>query len=282
MSFEDTSDLINTLSMKSKVEASKKLTEFYAEARFGITGKKFNNHYTDRKNDGGIDFYYKEGNTFYIFQTKFSSNPKHVNESDITHEINKITNTLSAHNPNKDAEEFVSVLKGQKEETFAVLEIIWLTTDIVKESTRITIQENLNAWEKENGWSINIDFIVIDKFNLDSVIYDVAHGYIPYTGKKSLKLEPGNWILTNWEETGVLSVICNVNINYILNWFEGQDMIDQFLQKNVRQFLGDSSKINREIGASYKKEPIWFWYKHNGIIIFADNLQVDKKTTSLK
>lgn len=41
---------------------------------------------------------------------------------------------------------------------------------------------------------MGIDFVAVDKHGLDSVIYDVKHGYIPYTGKKVLKLEDGQWM----------------------------------------------------------------------------------------
>jgi len=77
------------------------------------------------------------------------------------------------------------------------------------------------------------------------VIYDVKHGYIPYTGKQILKLEQGQWIETTWEETGVRSVVCTVGVNDTLKWFNISDDVDRFLQKNVREFLGETSKINK-------------------------------------
>jgi len=282
MEYTSSSDLINNLSLESKVDATANLTEFYAKARFGISDGLFNSHYTDGANDGGIDFFYKEDNTFYIFQTKFTSDPKNAGESEIMHEINKIKNTLIGHNPNNDAKEFISKLRNFKKNKSVVLEIIWLTTNIVKGTVKKAIQDDLVSWKKEIGWALNIDFISIDKHSLDSIIYDIEHGYVPYTGKQVLKLEPKNWIETNWDETGVHSVICNVNVNYILEWFIEKNLIDKFLQKNVREFLGEASKINKEIGKSYKNDPMWFWYKHNGIIIFADNLKVDKTRLQLE
>ena len=53
-----------------------------------------------------------------------------------------------------------------------------------------------------------------------------------------------------------------------------------YLQKNVREFLGEK-KINRGISKSYLGSPTWFWYKHNGIIIFADNLSIDRTSLQL-
>lgn len=196
-------------------------------------------------------------------------------------EVRKIKNTLIGENPNKMADDFVNLLRNEKRNRNGNLEIVWLTTNVVRDSVVETVQEDLNSWKRENDWSMNIEFIPIDKHALDSVIYDVEHGYIPYTGKKLLKLEAGNWMETDWQETGLYSVICNVNVNDILKWFFSTKDIDNFLQKNVREFLGEASKINKEIGKSYANDPMWFWYKHNGVIIFADNVRIDSSRMQL-
>ena len=278
MNYECCSDLIQAIEAENlpKTDATRKLTEFYAKARFGIDDKKFDAHFCDGSDDGGIDFFYKAGNTFYIFQTKYSADTNNEGEWVILHDINKIKNSLEGHNPNIKADEFVQNIKNDSGNKLAVLEIIWLTTKVIKDPARKLVQDDLLSWKKKMNWSLDIDFISIDKYNLDSVIYDVAHGYVPYTGKQTLKLEPKNWIENKWEDTGVYSVICNVKVNHILKWFKNAGIIDQFLQKNVRQFLGETVKINKEIGKSFRNDPIWFWYKHNGIIIFADNLKIDK------
>jgi len=281
MEYQNTDELIRKLLLLNKVEATKKLTEFYAKARFKIKPEDFNRQYTDGSDDGGIDFYHNEDSTFFIFQTKFSGSPKKVSSSEIFDEIRKLKNTLTTENPNRKAEEFVNSLKRETGSKDAILEVLWLTTNIVEQSVRDEIQNDLETWRKENGWLLGIDFVAIDKHALESVIYDVKHGYIPYTGKKILKLEQGQWIETTWEETGVHSVVCTANVNDILKWFRTSDEIDRFLQKNVREFLGEASKINKAIGKSYLEAPTWFWYKHNGIIIFADNLLIDKTKMEL-
>jgi hypothetical protein len=280
MEYQNTDELIRKLSLQNKTEATKSLTKFYAEARFKIRPEDFNRQYTDGADDGGIDFYHNEDSTFFIFQTKFSGSPKKVSTSEISDEIRKLKNTLTTSNPNRRADDFVNSLKRETGNKDAILEVLWLTTNIVEQSVRDEIQNDLESWRKENGWLLGIDFVAIDKHVLESVIYDVRHGYIPYTGKKILKLEQGQWIETTWEETGVRSVVCIVNVNNILKWFRTSDEIDRFLQKNVREFLGDS-KINKAIGKSYLEDPAWFWYKHNGIIIFADNLLIDKTKMEL-
>lgn len=281
MGYKNTDELIRKLSLLNKVEATKKLTEFYAKARFKIGSEDFNRQYVDGADDGGIDFYYNEDATFFIFQSKFIGSPKRVSISEILDEIRKLKSTLTVENPNKRAEDFVNAFKRETGNKNANLEILWLTTNIVEQSVREEIQTDLNEWRKENNWSIGIDFVAIDKHALESVIYDVKHGYIPYTGKKILKLEEGQWIEATWEETGVYSIVCSVNVNDILKWFRDSGEIDRFLQKNVREFLGEASKINKAIMKSYLNDPSWFWYKHNGIIIFADNVCVDKTNMEL-
>lgn len=280
MEYQNTDELIRKLSLLNKVEAAKKLTQFYAEARFKIGPDDFNRQYTDGTDDGGIDFYHTEDSTFFIFQTKFSISPKKVSSAEILDEIRKLKNTLTGTNPNRKASDFVNAIKREIENKDAILEVVWLTTNIVDQSIRDEIQNDLESWRKENGWLLGVDFVAIDKYALESVIYDVKHGYIPYTGKKILKLEQGQWIETTWEETNVYSVVCTVNVNDILKWFRTSDEINRFLQKNVREFLGES-KINKAIATSYLKTPSWFWYKHNGIIIFADNLFIDKTKMEL-
>jgi hypothetical protein len=281
MEYQNTDELIRKLSLESKTEATKKLAEFYATARFKIRPEDFNRQYTDGADDGGIDFYHSEDSTFFIFQTKFSGTPQKVNYSEILDEIRKLKNTLTTENPNRKAEDFVNALKREAGNKDAILEVLWLTTNIVEQSVKDEIQNDLETWRNENGWLLGIDFVAIDKHALESVIYDVKHGYIPYTGKKILKLEQGQWIETTWEETGIHSVVCTVNVNDILKWFRTSDEIDRFLQKNVREFLGEASKINKAIQKSYLESPNWFWYKHNGIIIFADNLFIDKTKMEL-
>jgi hypothetical protein len=281
MEYQNIDELIRKLSLLNKKEATKKLTEFYAKARFKIRKEDFERQYTDGADDGGIDFWYREDNDFFIFQTKFSGSPKKVSSSEILDEIRKLKNTLTTSNPNRRADDFVNSLKRETGNKDAILEVLWLTTNIVEESVRDEIQNDLEKWRKENGWLLGIDFFAIDKHALEVVIYDVKHGYIPYTGKKILKLEPGQWMETTWEETRVYSVVCIVNVNDILKWFRTSDEIDRFLQKNVREFLGETSKINKAIAKSYLEAPTWFWYKHNGIIIFADNLSIDKTKMEL-
>lgn len=281
VTYKNVEELIRELDTLNKTEATKKLTKFYVNARFReLAEDDFRHQYTDGRNDGGIDFYQIEDGKFYIIQSKFSANAQRVDEGSILEEIRKIKNTLTSENPNKKAENFVNSLKRKLGDPNALLEVIWLTTNIVKQSTREHIQDKLNELRINNNWGLTLDFVAIDKYALDGVIYDVKHGYIPSTGKRILRIENGQYIETTTETTGVYSVLCSVNINEILNWFKDSREIESFLQKNVRGYLGDD-KINKKIKNSYSQLPNWFWYKHNGIIIFADSVSIDKTNSQL-
>ena len=73
-------------------------------------------------------------------------------------------------------------------------------------------------------------------------------------------------------------MICKVRIIDMLKWFKDKEDIKNYLQKNVRGFIGgeDSDKtINHKISKSFQKQPQLFWYKHNGIIIFVDSFRIE-------
>jgi hypothetical protein len=280
MNYANAEDMIRQFSTLDKTKATKRLAEFYARARFNLDDSDFSRQFTDGENDGGIDLYHFEDTSYYIFQSKFSGKPKKTIEEDIMHEINKIIKTLTVENPNKRAEEFVNSLRRALSEGDDSLEIVWLTTNAVEYSLREIIQTRLEDIRHEKGWSIKTEFIAIDKNDLEGVIFDFAHGYIPQTGKRSVRLQHENWIEDIDEDTGVHFVVCTVNVNDILQWFHNPEEIDNFLQKNVRGFLGEKG-INKGIQKSYKDTPHWFWFKHNGIIIFADHIETDKTNQEL-
>jgi hypothetical protein len=252
MEYTNAEHLVRKLSILSKTEGTKRLTEFYAKARFRIGPDDFRRQYTDGSDDGGIDFYHREDSTYFVFKTKFTGSPRRVAVSEVRDELRKLKNSLSKDNPNREAADFVNSLKRDASQKTAFLEILWLTTNIVDQSVRDEIQRELDEWRKANAWSLGIDFTAVDKLALDSVIYDVKHGYVPYTGKRVLKVEAGQWMETLWEDTNVYSVVCTVEVNQLLKWFRGSDGVRAFLQKNVREFLGDKKiKVLLELSGGF-------------------------------
>jgi len=148
MEYTSADNLVRKLSNLSKVEATRKLTEFYAKARFRMAPDEFRRQYTDGSNDGGIDFYHREDSTYFIFQTKFAGNPKRVADSEVRSELRKLKNSIAKENPNLDADDFVTSLKRDVVQETALLEILWLTTNIFDQSLRDSIQSDLEEWRK--------------------------------------------------------------------------------------------------------------------------------------
>jgi hypothetical protein len=263
---------------RSTVERTLSLTWFYIQARFRISEKDFKNIYSvDGANDGGIDCFFVEGNTFYLIQSKYHERSQRESLNSITHEIQKIEKTLIGENSNKYAADFINPLRRVLNNSNVYLEIIWLTTNEVGENTKKDAQSLLDQVVRRRNWQLNVDVNFIDRYALESVIYDIKHGYVPHTGKKVITYEPGECMVIDKGKDNIESVVLNARATEILSWFENSREIEKYLQKNVRESIGDNS-INRKIRESFRNNPSLFWYKHNGIIIFADWLELNQRS----
>jgi hypothetical protein len=260
---------------KNKIERTVNFTRFYVSARFNIDEDDFKKYCVDGKNDGGIDFCFSEGNTYYIIQSKYHEKSQRESATAISDELYKFEKTILGKNMNKYAVEFINDLKRHINEPKAYLEILWLTTNEVQEKTKIETQEDLSKIADRNSWKINTDINFIDRFALESVIYDIKHGYVPHTGKKELTIERDEYMKLSKDNNNIESIVCNIEAMEILKWFDSLDHVKKYLQKNVRESIGDKSPINKALRKSFKEEPRLFWYKHNGIILFVDWLEIN-------
>jgi AIPR protein len=276
MQFNGVEDLIRELSSKSDIEATKGLTRFFAEARFGSKGEDFERHFTDGKDDGGIDFFHDEGAVFYIVQSKFCAAPRATSSKAVLSEIRKIVNTLTNENPNPKADEFINAFRRSQHDSGGLLECIWLTTNDVGESVAKEAQKALDQARKHYGWKPSVDFVPFGRAEVARMISDIRHGYVPYTGKKEVPISiasKGSFIENRGDRHGVYSIVCSVRVTDLLKWIPTREAVNKFLQKNVREYEGDKP-INKAIQDSFRTAPDWFWYKHNGVIIFADSVSV--------
>ncbi|OPZ91331.1 MAG: AIPR protein [Firmicutes bacterium ADurb.Bin419] len=263
--------------IKSDVDRTLNLTWFYIYSRFKIDKKDFSNYSVDGSYDGGIDYCFNERNTFYIIQSKYHCKSQKENLKNITNEIQKIEKTIIGKNTNKGAEEFINGLRRALDKEDNYLEIVWLTTNEVSENTKLEAQRYLDEVIKKNGFKISAEINFIDRYALEGVIYDVKHGYVPHTGKRELSIEPDEYMIVNKDHNNIEAIVCNIKATNILSWFNSSEQIQSFLQKNVRESVGDTA-INKALRSSYKKESSLFWYKHNGIILFVDWLYLDKQS----
>ena len=102
--------------IRNNVERTINLTWFYVNARFRIPEKDFKDIYSvDGSNDGGIDCYFQEGNTFYLIQSKYHERSQKESLQSITHELQKIEKTIIGENTNSYGWSLLWVeVKGRK------------------------------------------------------------------------------------------------------------------------------------------------------------------------
>ena len=281
--FAEYTDLTNNLESKSNIEATKGLTKYFSKARFGFSDDDFDRKYVDGANDGGMDLIQEEDETFYIVQTKFSRTPEKTSKEAVFHELHKIANSLSGENPNTRAEDFVNSFRRASTSNSRLLEIIWLCTDEITDEVTEAAQHELQQIRSNNNWGIQVDFVPFDKKAIRRMVSDSRYGYVPYTGKKEIKISSAGFIENSDNGTGIKSVVFSTRIVDLLKWIRTQNDVTKFLQKNVREYIGDTT-INKDLKSSFKEHPDLFWYKHNGIIIFADSVSIspDKRTVVMR
>ena len=226
------------------------MTWFYVQARFRIPEKDFKNIYSvDGSNDGGIDCYFQEGNTFYLIQSKYHERSQKESTKSITHELQKIEKTVIGENTNRYAVDFINALIRALENPKTYLEIIWLSTNEVSETSRKDSQKFLDEILKNRKWKLSADINFIDRYALESVIYDIKHGYVPHTGKKEISYEAGECMIIDKGRDNIESIVINAKATEILGWFDNSKEIEKYLQKNVRESIGEKV-IPPEISAS--------------------------------
>ncbi len=277
-----TSFLKSVNKIKNDYEQTLALTWFYMYARFRISQKEFKDIYSvDGRNDGGIDCFFAEGNTFYIIQSKYHEQSIRESIDNIKNELQKIVKTIIGENTNNKAADFINSLRRDLNNDKSYLEIIWLTTNEVSNKVKRESQVYLESFARKYKWEISAEINFIDRFALEGVIYDIKHGYVPHTGKKTLPIETGEYMHVGKDRNNIECIVCNVKAKELLSWFNNANEINTYLQKNVRESVGDKSPINKAIKKSFKDDPLLFWYKHNGIIIFADWLEIDRDKSIL-
>ncbi|MBK8585558.1 MAG: hypothetical protein IPN88_09080 [Bacteroidetes bacterium] len=159
--------------------------------------------------------------------------------SSITNELQKIEKTLVGENTNKYAADFINSLRRELLNSNVYLEIIWLSTNEVVENIRREAQEYLSNMLRKRKWELNADINFIDRYALEGGIYDIKHGYVPHTGKKHLSYDPGECMIIDKGRDKIESLVCNVKAVDLLKWFKNSREISKYLQKNVRESVGE-------------------------------------------
>src|SRR5690606_34213854 len=165
---------------------------------------------------GGIDCFFQEGKTFYLIQSKYHERSQRESLNSIKHELQKIEKTLIGENSNKYATDFVNALRRALDNPNSYLEIIWLSTNEVNENIRKDSQNYLDGILGNRNWQLNADINFIDRYALESVIYDIKHGYVPHTGKKEITYEPGECMTIDKHRSNIESIVINTKAIEIL------------------------------------------------------------------
>lgn len=278
MVYEDVSDLTSKLQALDKKEASRQLCSFFVESRFD--DNQFDNHFICASGDGGIDYFFSAPEQFYIVQTKYNSKNSAVPFDNIQTEIDKIIETIDHPTDerlrNRSGNEFVNSIRGNLSNPKAIIDIYYLTTGKIEDATTRECDEYLKKRVNEKDWKIRYSFNPADYRFLETMILNHRFGFIPYTGNKEIEFDKASLFEVNISNIDSLSGV--VPISQLIDWFESSQEIKRFLQKNVRGYLG--KKKNKIIVDSYLNEPRYFWFKHNGIVMFVDHYSRDEKNKS--
>lgn len=273
MLYEDVYDLTNKLQSLDKKEASRQLCSFFVKSRFDDA--KFHRHFIDASGDGGIDYFYSSDMQFYIVQSKYNSKNSAVSFNNIQTEIDKVIETID--NPtekrlrNIDGNEFINKVRSNLSNQRAIIDIYYLTTGKIEEKTIKECDEYLKTRVSSNNWKIRVSFNPADYRFLETMIVNHRYGFIPYTGKKTLEFDRFYEVTME----NIDSLVGVVQISQLIDWFASREDINKFLQKNVRGYL-ENKRPNKIIKKSYLDEPEFFWFKHNGIVLFVDHYGFDE------
>jgi hypothetical protein len=273
--YEDISDLTRKLQDVSAKEATRQLCSFFVECRF--KDENFSDNYIDASRDGGIDYFYSSGDQFYIIQSKYNSKNSAIPFDNIQTEIDKIIETIG-HPTNErlrnlSGNDFINKVRANLNNSQAIIDIYYLTTGKIEPATCKQTDTYLRKRVADKGWKIRVSFNPADNVFLETMIINNRYGFIPYTGKKEVSFDKKPLEVTI---SNIDSLAGVVPISQLLGWFENRKDIDRFLQKNVRGYL-ETRRENKDIMKSYSEEPSYFWFKHNGIVIFVDHYDFDVK-----
>jgi len=273
--YEDVADLTTKLQALESKEATRQLCSFFVESRF--YDENFNDNFIDASRDGGIDYFFCSNDQFYIVQSKYNSKNAAIHFENIQTEIDKIIETIdhptNERLRNKFGNDFINKVRANLANPKAIVDIYYLTTGKIEEPTTLECDEYLRKRVAEKEWKIRFSFNPADYRFLETMIVNHRFGFIPYTGKKEIEFDKKSFHEVSI--SNIDSLVGVVPISQLIDWFESRKDIKKFLQKNVRGYL-EKKRENKIIKKSYLDEPQYFWFKHNGIVIFVDHYDFDE------
>lgn len=234
---------------------------------------------TDRANDKQIDAVYinDQEQTIYVIQGKFYSG-SYVDATPVREVFGAwgLLQDLQAlqESANDKLKVKINEVSAALEDGYSIcFELI--TPSVLSEPA----QADADAFSKQisENDEMNASFVVVDNEMLKHK-YEEAIGktnnYINY----QFNLEPEKFIKLNMGGTcAVLAAIPLKDCVAIPGIRDGR-----LFRKNVRQSLGTSNKVNKGIARSVKKEPVDFFFCHNGITAICSKLDITGNVLTVK
>jgi len=234
--------------------------------------------YCDGGSDGGIDIAYlqrdedEEENAnpchiWYVVQSKYGTS--FSGKDTVLIEAQKAIDTLSGRNTHlsstsSDVVKRISEFRKNASENDRLIFVI-ATCKELSTDEKLTLDDIRTIGQKAFGPIFEVESVSI------STIYNRVIDTIPKKHKFPVKAE----LVTSGDDLLVGSVKI-IDLYYFLKEYKKQtNDLDLIYEKNVRKFLGNKKKVNKEIHNTLEKFPERFGLYNNGITIVVENFEKD-------
>jgi hypothetical protein len=231
--------------------------------------------YCDGSGDGGIDIAFlddtaddidtENGHIWYLVQSKYGS--AFTGSNTLINEGLKVIDTLNGkrNRLNSLADgllERLNNFRKKSSESDKIL-LLFATEDHLTEDEKTTIDDLRELGRKKLGQIFDIESISIQ------TIYDRLQS--DKDREKHLKLE-GNFSPSG-EDLLVGAIPLLKLYDFLYDYRNKTDDLDQIYEKNVRRFLGSRGKVNKRMKKTLLETPEKFGLYNNGITIVVSNFE---------
>ena len=227
---------------------------------------------TDGPNDKQIDaVYIDEGQmTIYVIQGKFNAKDK-VDAVPLREVVSLLTQlgnlkNLQEHANKKLVVKINEISRALEDNCEVCFELI-TTSKLTKqaEADYEQFKQSISANE-----DINASFVLVDNDVL-KVKYNEAHNKNNELVNFDFSIEPDKCM--QMELNGIKTILAAIPLKECVNIPGIRD--GRLFEKNVRQSLGTSNKVNKGIAKTIKDTPSDFFFYHNGITAICSEVKLD-------
>jgi hypothetical protein len=142
----------------------------------------------------------------------------------------------------------------------------WYLYFVTLGSVSETIVSRAERFVKEKKRDCGILFV--DGRMIRRAYPDYLQGVAAAPPKVTLTINSDGKVATYDSVLGVRSWVFSTGVNQIRQLY--QEYGDRLFGKNIRGFLGEKTKVNRDIVETLRRRPRHFWYLNNGITVICD------------